>query len=61
MYRASVDSRFPDFGKVIMLSFPRFKDDYIQQRYDAAVAEKEVIIRSTTLKLDPDLPDGTAR
>lgn len=59
MYRASVDSRFPDFGKVLLLSFPRFKDDYIQQRYNAAVAEKEVVIRSKTLKLDPDLPDGT--
>jgi hypothetical protein len=57
MYRASVDSRFPDFGKVILLSFPRFKDDYIQQRYNAAIAEKEVIIRRKTLKLDPDLPD----
>ena len=59
MYRASVDSRFPDFGKVLLLSFPRFKDDYIQQRYNAAVAEKEVIIKSYTMKLDPDLPDGT--
>ena len=59
MYRASVDSRFPDFGKVILLSFPRFKDDYIQQRYDAAVAEKTVVVKRKTLKLDPDLPDGT--
>jgi len=57
-YRDSVDSRFPDFGKVIMLSFPRFKDDFIQQRYDKVVAEKEVITRVKTLKLDPDLPDG---
>jgi hypothetical protein len=59
MYRASVDSRFPDFGKVLLLSFPRFKDDYIQKRYNAAVAEKEVIIKSHTMKLDPELPDGT--
>lgn len=58
MYRASVDSRFPDFGKVIMLSFPRFKDDFIQQRYNAVIAEKEVVIRSHIMKLDPDLPDG---
>jgi hypothetical protein len=56
-YRDSVDSRFPDFGKVIMLSFPRFKDDFIQQRYNKVVAEKEVIMRRETLKLDPDLPD----
>ncbi len=59
MYRASVDSRFPDYGKVIMLSFPRFKGDYIQTRYDAAIAEKEVIMRRYTMKLDPDLPEGT--
>lgn len=58
MYRASVVSRHPDFGKIIMLSFPRFKDDFIQQRYNKVVAEKEVITRSHTMKLDPDLPDG---
>ena len=59
MYRASVDSRFPDFGKVILLSFPRFKNDPIQKFYDSVIAEKETIIRTKTLKLDPDLPDGT--
>lgn len=59
MYRRSVDSRFAEFGKVLLLSFPRFKDDYIQQRYNAVVAEKEVIIKSHTMKFDPDLPDGT--
>jgi len=58
MYRASVDSRFPDWGKVIMLSFPRFKDDFIQKRYEAVIAEKEVVMRERVLKLDPDLPDG---
>ena len=59
MYRASVNSRFPDFGKVILLSFPRFKNDYIQQRYNEAVAEKEVVIRHHKFKVDPELPDGT--
>lgn len=58
MYRASVNSRFPDFGKVIMLSFPRFKNDFIQQKYNDAIAEKETIIRSHAFKIDPDLPDG---
>lgn len=58
MYRASVNSRFPDFGKVIMLSFPRFKNDFIQQKYNDAVAEKETIVKSHTFKIDPDLPDG---
>lgn len=73
MYRASVDSRFPDFGKVYLLSFPRFNGDYIQQRYggwdepDKGIigaiagngAMKEVTIRKHTFKIDPDLPDGT--
>ena len=58
MYRASVNSRFPDFGKLILLSFPRFKMDYIQQRYEEVIAEKEVVIRSKMLKVDPELPDG---
>ncbi len=59
MYRASVDSRFPDYGKVILLSFPRYKNDYIQQRYEDVVAEKEVVVRSHHFKLDDSLPDGT--
>ena len=59
MYRASVDSRFPDFGKVILLSFPRYKNDYIQQRYDAVVAQKEVKVMSHRFKMDEDLADGT--
>ena len=59
MYRASVDSRFPDFGKVILLSFPRYKNDYIQQRYNAVVADVETIVRDHQFKMDEDLPDGT--
>ena len=58
MYRASVDSRFPDFGKVILLSFPRFKNDPIQKFYESVIAEKEVINRTKLLKLNQDLPDG---
>jgi hypothetical protein len=58
MYRASVDSRFPDFGKVILLSFPRFKNDPIQKFYDSVIAEKETIVRSHRFKMDHDLPDG---
>ena len=59
MYRASVDSRFPDFGKVILLSFPRFKNDPIQKFYESVIAEKEVVVRKHTFKMDEDLPDGT--
>jgi hypothetical protein len=58
MYRASVMSRFPDFGKVILLSFPRFKNDPIQKFYESVIGEKETILRSKTLKMDDDLPDG---
>ena len=57
MYRASVDSRFPDIGKVVLLSFPRYKNDFIQQRYEAVIADKETIIRSHTFKLDDELED----
>ena len=59
MYRASVDSRFPDFGKVILLSFPRFKNDPIQKFYESVIAEKETVIRTHKFKMDEDLPDGT--
>jgi len=54
MYRASVDSRFPDYGKVALLSFPRYKQDYIQQRYDAAIAEKDTIIRGKEIIIDEE-------
>jgi hypothetical protein len=58
MYRASVDSRFPDYGKVILLSFPRFKGDFIQQRYNAVIADKDVIVRDYEFKIDDELDDS---
>lgn len=58
MYRASVDSRFPDFGKVILLSFPRFKNDFIQQRYNAVIADKTVEVKHHKFKLDESIEDG---
>ena len=33
-FRGTVDSRFPDLGKVVLLSFPRYQGDFISQRYD---------------------------
>lgn len=36
--RSSVDSRFPT-GKVILLSYPRYKGDYIMTKYDQAVKD----------------------
>lgn len=56
-FRASVDSRFPDFGKVILLSFPRYPGDFISKRYDEVVAEKDVEQKSHTFVINPDLPE----
>lgn len=55
-FRASVDSRFPDYGKVILLSFPRYPGDFISKRYDEVVAEKDVEIKTHTFVINPDLP-----
>ncbi len=59
MHRASVDSRFPKEGKLILLSFPRYENDFISQRYDDVVQDKIVTTRSHTFKRKPELPDGT--
>jgi hypothetical protein len=40
-FRGTVDSRFPDLGKVVLLSFPRYQGDYISQRYDAVLLKKK--------------------
>jgi hypothetical protein len=56
-FRASVDSRFPDLGKVALLSFPRFPGDFISQKYDAVIAEKDVITKTHKFIMNPDLPD----
>jgi hypothetical protein len=56
-FRASVDSRFPDLGKVALLSFPRFPGDFISQRYDSVIAEKESISQKHTFIMNPDLPE----
>ena len=56
-FRGSVDSRFPDLGKVVLLSFPRYPGDYISEKYDAVVAEKEVVERTHEFIINPLLPD----
>jgi hypothetical protein len=58
-FRGSVDSRFPDYGKVVLLSFPRFKGDFISNAYEDAIAEKETIIRSHKFILNEDLPEDS--
>ena len=56
-FRASVDSRFPDLGKVALLSFPRYPGDFISQRYDDVIADKEVVTKTHKFVMNPDLPE----
>jgi hypothetical protein len=55
-FRGTVDSRFPDLGKVALLSFPRYQGDFISQRYESVIAEKETIERKHTFIINEDLP-----
>ena len=57
-FRASVDSRFPDLGKVALLSFPRYPGDFISQRYDAVIAEKDVVTKTHRFVMNPELPEN---
>lgn len=56
-FRASVDSRFPDFGKVLLLSFPRYQGDFISKRYEDVVLEKDTLLRNHTFLINPELGD----
>lgn len=56
-FRGTVDSRFPDLGKVIMLSFPRYPGDFISTKYEGAILEKDVITKNHTFVMNPDLPE----
>lgn len=58
MYKGSVQSRYPKFGKTVLLSFPRFKSDFIQKRYSAVIKDKKTVIRTHKFKLHDDIPDG---
>lgn len=58
MFSASVTSRFSEFGKVLLLSFPRYKGDFLYNRYYSVIAEKDTINRTHIFKLDEELPDG---
>jgi len=59
-FRGSVDSRFPDLGKVVLLSFPRYPGDFISERYESVIAEKEVVERTHEFIINPLLPDTDA-
>jgi hypothetical protein len=58
-FRGSVDSRFPDLGKVVLLSFPRYPGDYISEKYDDVIAEKEIIERTHKFTINPLLPEDS--
>jgi hypothetical protein len=55
-FRGTVDSRFPDLGKVVLLSFPRYQGDFISKKYDDVILEKEVVERVHTFIMNEDLP-----
>jgi len=57
-FRGTVDSRFPDLGKVVLLSFPRFAGDFISKRYEEVIMEKETVERRHTFIINEELPEG---
>ena len=57
-FRGTVDSRFPDLGKVVLLSFPRYAGDFISKRYDDVIADKETIERRHKFIINEELPKG---
>ena len=57
-FRGTVDSRFPDLGKVVLLSFPRYQGDFISKRYEDVIADKEVIERRHKFIINEELPEG---
>ena len=59
-FRASVDSRFPDLGKVALLSFPRYPGDFISKRYDDVIADKDVITKNHKFIMNPELPEDAS-
>jgi len=57
-FRGTVDSRFPDLGKVVLLSFPRYNGDFISKRYEEVIMEKEVVERRHKFIINEELPEG---
>jgi len=55
-FRGTVDSRFPDLGKVVLLSFPRYQGDFISKRYEDVIAEKETIEKKHVFIMNEELP-----
>ncbi len=57
-FRGTVDSRFPDLGKVVLLSFPRYTGDFISKRYEEVIMEKDVVERRHKFVINEELPEG---
>ena len=52
--RRSVNSRNSQYGKIVLLSFPRYKGDFIQSHYESVIADKETILHVEQVMIDPD-------
>lgn len=47
-------TRFPQIGKIVLLSFPRFKGDFIMTKYDEGKDRKSVYVdKGTTFDINP--------
>ena len=57
-FRGTVDSRFPDLGKVVLLSFPHYNGDFISKRYEDVIMEKETVERRHRFTINEELPEG---
>ena len=55
-FSGTVDSRFPDLGKVVLLSFPRFQGDFISKRYEDVILEKDVVHKEHIFIINEELP-----
>ena len=58
MSKLSVMSRFPEVGKVILLSFPRYKGDFIESRFTDANEKNEPktwTIKAATWEVNPTI------
>ena len=54
MAKISVISRFPEVGKCLLLSFPRYRGDFIMQRYEESAGEPKVLrIKAKTWEMNP--------
>ncbi len=56
MYKQSIASRFPEYGKLALLSFPRHKECFISKRYNEVVQDKETYLRQHTFHIHKDRP-----